>query len=126
MRILLADDHALFRAGMASLLRASGMEVAGEVANGFEALEAARRLDPDLIMMDIAMPHCNGLEATRLIKAERPQTRIVIVTASDADADVFEAIKTGADPRLGDGPHDGHGCDPSHRRARVHPRSAGA
>lgn len=100
MRILLADDHALFRAGMASLLRASGIEVAGEVANGFEALEAARRLRPDLIMMDIAMPDCNGLEATRLIKAEWPQARIVIVTASDADAHVFEAIKSGAEGYL--------------------------
>lgn len=100
MRVLLADDHALFRAGIASLLRASGLEIVGEVGNGLEALEATRGLRPDLILMDITMPECNGLEATRLIKAEHPETRIVIVTVSDDDADVFEAIKSGAEGYL--------------------------
>ncbi len=100
MRVLLADDHALFRAGIASLLQAWGLEVVGEAPNGFEALELTRRLRPDLVLMDIAMPDCNGLEATRLIKADFPETRIVIVTVSDDDEHLFEAIKSGAEGYL--------------------------
>ncbi|HLF08297.1 MAG TPA: response regulator transcription factor [Dehalococcoidia bacterium] len=96
MRVLLADDHALFRAGIAGLLRAWGMEVVGEASDGFEALAQARRLHPDLILMDIKMPRCNGLEATRLIKTEMPDVKIVIVTVSEEDDDLFEAIKSGA------------------------------
>lgn len=100
MRVLLADDHALFRAGISSLLRAWGLEVVGEAGNGVEALELTRRLRPELVLMDITMPECNGLEATRLIKAELPETRIVIVTVSDDDANLFEAIKSGAEGYL--------------------------
>jgi DNA-binding NarL/FixJ family response regulator len=100
MLVLLADDHALFRVGIASLLQAWGHEVVGQAANGFEALEQARRLRPDVILMDIAMPDCNGLEATRLIKTELPDVRIVMVTVSDSDADLFEAIKSGAEGYL--------------------------
>lgn len=100
MRVVLADDHALFRAGIASLLRAWGMEVLGEAGDGVEALELARRLRPDLLLMDIGMPGCNGLEATRQIKEELPDLRVVIVTVSDDDADLFEAIKAGADGYL--------------------------
>ena len=100
MRVLLADDHALFRAGIASLLKAWGMETVGQAANGLEALAQARTLRPDLILMDIGMSPCNGLEATRLIKAELPETRIVIVTVSDDDDDLFEAVKSGAEGYL--------------------------
>ncbi len=100
MRVLLADDHALFRAGIASLLKAWGMETVGQASNGLEALEQARALRPDLILMDIGMSPCNGLEATRLIKAELPETKIVIVTVSDDDDDLFEAIKSGAEGYL--------------------------
>lgn len=100
MRVLLADDHALFRAGISSLLRAWGQEVVGEAANGIEALALSRKLRPDLVLMDISMPDCNGLQATRLIKAELPDTRIVIVTVSDDDANLFEAIKSGAEGYL--------------------------
>lgn len=100
MRVLLADDHALFRAGIASLLKAWGMETVGQAANGLEALAQARVLRPDLVLMDIGMAPCNGLEATRLIKAELPETRIVIVTVSDDDDDLFEAIKSGAEGYL--------------------------
>ena len=100
MRVLLADDHALFRAGIASLLKAWGMETVGQASNGLEALEQARALPPDLVLMDIGMSPCNGLEATRLIKAELPETRIVIVTVSDDDDDLFEAIKSGAEGYL--------------------------
>src|SRR3990172_467290 len=100
MRLVLADDHALFRAGIASLLQAWGHEVVGEAGNGLEALEPVRRLTPDLVLMDIKVPECNGLEATRLIKAELPDTRIAIVTVSDHDEDLFEAIKSGAEGYL--------------------------
>lgn len=100
MRVLLADDHALFRAGIASLLRAWSVEVVGQASDGNEALEQTRRLRPDLVLMDIEMPGCNGIEATRLIKAELPETKIVMVTVSDDDDDLFEAIKGGADGYL--------------------------
>ncbi len=100
MRVLLADDHALFRAGIASLLQAAGHEVVGEAGNGIEALERTRELHPDLVLMDITMPRCGGLEATRLIKAEMPETKIVIVTVSQDDADLFEAVKSGAEGYL--------------------------
>ena len=100
MRVLLADDHALFRAGIASLLRAWGMEVVGQAGNGLEALELTRQLHPDLVLMDITMPDCDGLDATRLIKAELPETRIVVVTVFDDDEHLFEAIKSGAEGYL--------------------------
>jgi len=100
LRLLLADDHPLFRAGIAGLLRAWGHDVVGEAGNGLEALELVRKLHPDLVLMDISMPRCNGLEATRLIKAELPDTRIAIVTVSDHDEDLFEAIKSGAEGYL--------------------------
>lgn len=100
MRVLLADDHALFRAGIASLLGAWGLEVVGQAGDGKEAVDLARQLRPDLVLMDIGMPGVNGLQATGLIKAELPETKIVIVTASDEDADLFEAIKAGAEGYL--------------------------
>jgi DNA-binding NarL/FixJ family response regulator len=100
VRVLLADDHALFRAGIASLLQAGGHEVVGEAGNGVEALERTRELRPDLVLMDITMPRCGGLEATRLIKAEMPEVKIVIVTVSQDDADLFEAVKSGAEGYL--------------------------
>ncbi|MDR5694607.1 MAG: response regulator transcription factor [Armatimonadota bacterium] len=96
MRILLADDHPLFRDGIKSLLQARGMEVVGEANDGLEALEKTRQLQPDVVLMDIRMPRCSGLEATRLIKAEFPQVKIVILTVSDDDRDLFDAIKSGA------------------------------
>ncbi len=100
MRVLLVDDHTLVRNGIASLLKASDIDVAGEASDGLEALEKARQLKPDIILMDIMMPHCNGLEATRLIKAEMPETKIIILTASDDDEALFEAIKSGAEGYL--------------------------
>jgi DNA-binding NarL/FixJ family response regulator len=100
MRVLLADDHALFRAGIASVLRAWGVDVVGEASDGLQALELARTLQPDLVLMDIAMPECNGLQATRLIKTELPEVKIVIVTVSDQDDDLLEAIKSGAEGYL--------------------------
>jgi DNA-binding NarL/FixJ family response regulator len=96
VRVLIADDHALFRDGLRSLLEARGVDVLGEARNGREAVDQARRLKPDVVLMDLNMPEMNGLQATRLISVEQPETRVVILTASEDDADLFEAIKSGA------------------------------
>lgn len=100
MRVLLADDHALFRAGLASLLNAWGVQMIGQAANGNEAIARARELHPDLVLMDINMPGLNGLEATRAIKAEFPDIKVIILTVSDDQEDLFEAIKSGAEGYL--------------------------
>ncbi len=96
MRILLVDDHALFRESLQSLLSMHGYEVAGTAGDGLEALEKARRLHPDLILMDIEMPGCDGLTATRLIKAEMPEIKIVMLTVTQQDEALFESFKGGA------------------------------
>ena len=96
IRVLLADDHALFRRGVASLISSeSDFEVVGEAADGRRALEMTRELMPDVILMDIAMPVVDGLEATRRIKAEMPYVRIVMLTATDAERSLFEALRSG-------------------------------
>ena len=96
MKLLLVDDHALFRQSLGALLETSGYEVVGTASNGMEALKKARFLRPDLILMDIEMPECDGLAATRLIKAEMPQVKIIMLTVSTSDEHLFEAIKSGA------------------------------
>jgi DNA-binding NarL/FixJ family response regulator len=96
LRVLLADDHPLFRDGVRSLLEARGVQVVGEAGDGREAVEAALRLRPDVVLMDITMPQMTGLEATRLIKAMAPEMKIVMLTVSDEDRLLFEAIKSGA------------------------------
>jgi two-component system NarL family response regulator len=96
-RILLVEDHDLFRAGLAGLINAqTDFEVVGECGDGLEALKLARDLKPDLIVMDINMPICDGLEATRLICTELPGSRIVTLTVHDEDEKLFAAIKAGA------------------------------
>lgn len=95
--ILLADDHDLFREGLASLIGGQGdLLVAGQAVDGLQALGLALRLRPSLVVMDINMPLCDGLEATRLIRQEWPDARILILTVHDEDAKLFEAVKAGA------------------------------
>jgi DNA-binding NarL/FixJ family response regulator len=96
MKILIADDHALFRDSLRSLLEAHGLEVLGEARNGREAVELARKLRPEVVLMDLSMPEMDGLAATRLISADLPEVKVVVLTASDEDAKLFEAIKSGA------------------------------
>jgi DNA-binding NarL/FixJ family response regulator len=96
MRVLVADDHSLFRDGIVSLLEAAGFDVVGQAGDGQVAVESVLRLRPDLVLMDITMPHMSGLEALRRIKTELPDTQVVMLTVSDDDADLFEAIKSGA------------------------------
>ncbi len=96
MRVLIVDDHALFRDGLRSLLEARGIDVVGEAANGREAVELARALRPDIVLMDLTMPEVDGLTATRILATELPEVKVVALTASDDEADLFEAIKSGA------------------------------
>jgi DNA-binding NarL/FixJ family response regulator len=96
MRILIADDHALFRDGLRSLLMAQDHEVIGEARNGREAVALTRELRPDMVLMDLSMPELDGIGATKLITAEMPEVKVVILTASESDATLFEAIKSGA------------------------------
>ena len=96
MKVLLVDDHPLFLDGLKNLLTARRVQVVGTAGDGWEALEKARSLRPEVILMDIQMPGCDGLAATRLIKAEMPDIKIVMLTMSSDDEDLFEAIKSGA------------------------------
>ncbi len=96
LRVLLADDHRLLLEGLTNLLEAHGIQVVGAAKDGLEALALAQSVQPDVILMDIRMPVCDGLEATRRIKAEMPELKIVILTTSTENQDLFEAVKSGA------------------------------
>jgi DNA-binding NarL/FixJ family response regulator len=97
IRVLLVDDHALFRKGISSLLAAEpGFEVVGEAQDGLQAVEQAREFMPDLVVMDLHMPGIGGPEATRQILEELPYIKIVILTVSEDDQDLFEAVRCGA------------------------------
>jgi DNA-binding NarL/FixJ family response regulator len=96
MRILIADDHALFRDGLRSLLGTQNHEVIAEAKNGREAIDLTKRLEPDLVLMDLSMPEMDGLTATRTLTADVPGVKVVILTASEDDASLFDAIKAGA------------------------------
>ena len=101
LRILLVDDHLLFRKGLAQLLDTQpDFEVVGEATDGLEAVEQTRLLHPDLALMDIRMPNCDGFEATRRIKAQMPDVQVVMLTVSEDEGDLTKAIRCGADGYL--------------------------
>jgi len=95
--VLLVDDHLLFREGLVNILKSQpDFEVVGEASDGLEAIIKASELTPDLILMDVTMPVCDGLEATQRIKREQPDITIVMLTVNDENEKVFEAIRNGA------------------------------
>lgn len=96
MRVLIADDHALVRRGLYALLEDRVYEVVGEVGDGRAAFDLARELAPDIVLMDLAMPVLDGLAATRLISANLPDVRVIVLTSSEEVSDLMEAIKAGA------------------------------
>ena len=96
MRTVLVDDHALFRDGVASLLLAWGHEVVGQAGDGAEAVDLVDATSPDVVLMDVSMPNVSGLEATARIKERHPEVAIVMLTVSEDEADLFRAIKAGA------------------------------
>ena len=97
LRVLLVDDHDLFRTGLHNLLdEQGGLRVVGEGTNGAEAVRLVRELAPDVVVMDLNMPAMSGVEATRHITALSPLTRVIVLTISDEDGDVMDAIVAGA------------------------------
>lgn len=95
--VLLADDHTLFRESLRSLLRdVEGIEVVGEASDGVEAVAKTMQLNPDIVLMDVAMPNVDGLEATRQIKRQNPAAKILILTMYDTEQYIFEMIRAGA------------------------------
>ena len=98
VRVLLADDQRLVRAGFRMILKAEpGIEVVGEAQDGLAAVEAARALRPDVVLMDVRMPGMDGIEATRrIIAGPEPRPRILVLTTFDLDEYVFEALRAGA------------------------------
>ena len=95
LRIVVVDDHDLFRTGLKSLLEEHGVAVVAEAATGEQALRLVLELAPDVVVMDLNMPGMTGVEATRKIVAAAPLSRVVVLTISDQDADVLDAIVAG-------------------------------
>jgi DNA-binding NarL/FixJ family response regulator len=96
VRIVIADDHSLFRDGLRSLLVSSGHQVVAEARNGEEAIVLAKEHTPDVVLMDVSMPLLDGISATRRLTSELPGVKVIILTASEDDANLFDAIKSGA------------------------------
>jgi DNA-binding NarL/FixJ family response regulator len=96
LRVMLVDDHDLFRTGLRNLLEEQGVQIVAEASDGLSALSLARELAPDVVVMDLNMPGMNGIEATREITRQAPLTRVVVLTISDEDDDVIDAILAGA------------------------------
>jgi DNA-binding NarL/FixJ family response regulator len=119
VRVLIADDHPLFRDGLAVLCAAPGIELAGAAASGTEAVELARQVQPDVVLMDLRLPGLNGIEATRQIVADSPHTAVVVLTMFDDDDSVFAALRAGARGYLL------KGADQEQIRRAVHAAAAG-
>ena len=100
MKLMLVDDHALFIEGLSYLLKTYGFEVACVANSGKEALELAAVHQPEAILMDICMPGLSGFETLKLLKAQYPAMKVVMLTASQGDEDLYQAIKYGADGYL--------------------------
>ena len=96
LRVLLVDDHDLFRTGLRNLLEEQTVQVVGEAADGAQAIRMVRELAPDVVVMDLNMPGMSGVEATRQVTSLAPLTRVVVLTISDQDEDVMNAILAGA------------------------------
>jgi len=97
IRMLVVDDHTLVRQAIVNFLSEDQLiEVVGEASNGFEAVSQARELQPDVILMDLAMPGMDGIAATRIIKGELPKTQIILLTDSSAEEDILKAVRAGA------------------------------
>ncbi|HEU6444523.1 MAG TPA: response regulator transcription factor [Gaiellaceae bacterium] len=96
LRVMLVDDHDLFRTGLRNLLEEQGVHIVGEAPDGNQALQLVRELAPDVVVMDLNMPGMNGIEATREITRFAPLTRVLVLTISDQDDDVMDAILAGA------------------------------
>ena len=96
VRVLLVDDHDLFRTGLRNLLEEQGVAIVGEAASGYDALRIVRESTPDVVIMDLNMPGMNGVDATRHISREAPLTRVIVLTISDQEQDVMDAILAGA------------------------------
>jgi DNA-binding NarL/FixJ family response regulator len=97
IRVLIADDHALFRRGLEMVLQGeAGLDLVGQASDGAEAVQVAGEVVPDVVLMDIRMPKISGIEAARLMKEVAPSAKIVMLTISDEEEDLFEAIRAGA------------------------------
>jgi signal transduction histidine kinase/DNA-binding NarL/FixJ family response regulator len=96
LRLLLVDDHPIFLSGFRNLLTTRGLTVVGTAVNGFEAFEKVEQLHPDVVLMDVHMPLCDGIQGTRIIKAEFPETRVILLTVSGEEENLLRGIKYGA------------------------------
>jgi DNA-binding NarL/FixJ family response regulator len=96
LRVVIADDHRFFRDGLRGMLEGGGMEVVGEASDGSEAVTLARRLAPDVVVLDLNMPGSSGLDALPVLAQACPETQTVVLTVSDADGDVLAALAAGA------------------------------
>jgi DNA-binding NarL/FixJ family response regulator len=97
IKVLIVDDHALFRRGIASVLaNEESLQLIGEAADGQEAIEKVKQMSPDVVLMDLNMPRCSGLEAVQALQTNMPEVNVLVLTVSEMEADLFNAMKFGA------------------------------